>query len=133
MSKLTITHSSRAIVPLYISGRPLPIAPDRIFPIINAAQDKITHYAQAASVPEALSASASLLEESTTSIAATHSLETSAHPSFANFLPGAAAAILREVAGSLSTALTGSIPPGTGNDPSIHVLIEKKNPSALFF
>lgn len=132
MSKLTIQHEDREVVPSYINGKARPLASERFFEVINAISGKVVHYAQSASVDDANAAcdaaaaafpawsglgywerrnillkAADLMESSAKEIGGMHELETSATHTYGLFGPAVAAYIIREMAAQLSTAIKG--------------------------
>ncbi|KAH0525892.1 hypothetical protein TsFJ059_009295 [Trichoderma semiorbis] len=146
MSHLTVEHNGRQVVPLWIGGEAVPLCPERMFPVVNAAEERIVHYAQSSSIDEAKAAcdaaaaafptwsktpywkrrdillkAADLIENTAQDIGAMQSLETSCTVSYGQFLPKMCAPIIREVAAQISTALTGTIPPLYDNETRVFV------------
>ena len=149
MPAFTVKQGDRDVVPLWINGEALPLASERIYEVINAAEDKIVHYGQSASVEDAKAAcdaaaaafpswsqtpywkrreillkAAEIIESRAEQIGAMQSLETSCTVNYGQFLPKTCAPIIREVASQISTALTGSLPPLF--DGQTRVLVQKE-------
>ncbi|KAH6609784.1 ALDH-like protein [Trichoderma cornu-damae] len=149
MSRYTVRQGNQEVVPLWINGEAAPLNHERIYEVVNAAEDKIVHYGQGGSVDDAKAACdaaaaafpswsktpywkrreillkvADLIESRAADIGAMQCLETSSTVNYGQFLPKTCAPIIREVASQISTALSGSIPPSY--DDQTHVFIHKE-------
>ncbi|KAK4500350.1 hypothetical protein PRZ48_008539 [Zasmidium cellare] len=131
-----VEHSGKQVIPLWIGGKPQPLESTRFLEVTNARDSKVVHYAQGADAADAKAAvdaaaeafktwrysrynerremllkAAAIMDEKKEELAAAQVLETSCTWGYARFMPVLASGVLREIAGNITTALTGSLPP----------------------
>lgn len=131
-----IEHSGKQVIPTWMNGKAQPLEPSRFLQVTNAREDRVVHFAQGADAADARAAvdaaaeafktwrysrhnerremllrAAYIMDSKKEGLAAAQVLETSCTFEYARFMPVLASGILREIAGCITSALTGSLPP----------------------